>query len=361
MVDDTPLNLSILEEFLEKDYSLSIAQSGTQGLEITEKFNPDLILMDVNMPDMDGFETCRRLKSNSATQNIPVIFVTARSEPDDIIKGFQEGGVDYITKPFNYSEVLARVQIHIQLQQLIKQLERRNAELSELNQDKNKFLGIASHDMRNSLSAIKGYSHILLSEIDSLPEETKTRFLEFIFRSSENMLKLVHGFLDVSVIESGMLKLDLQPVSLKSLADHHIVINEFFSEKKNIKISTQLEDIPECLVDSNKMGQVIDNLVLNAIKFTPPGKEITISLENKDGTIFFFVRDEGPGISEEDQINLFKPFQKLTARPTGGELSSGLGLAISKKIIEEHKGVLKFESRVGSGSTFWFEIPLREK
>ena len=211
IVDDTPTNLRILEEVLEEDYFISVAQSGVQALSVTEKFVPDLILLDVNMPGIDGFETCRKLKSQEDTLNIPVIFITARAEPEDIIQGFKEGGVDYITKPFNHSEVLARVQTHLKVQQLIRQLEFKNDQLEELNELKNKFLGMASHDMRNCLGAIRGYSEILKDDEQDLTEETKEQFLNFIFKSSETMLKMVNELLDVSVIESGKLQLDLQP------------------------------------------------------------------------------------------------------------------------------------------------------
>lgn len=358
VVDDTPTNLSILEEILEEDYSISIAQSGTQALSITEKFKPDLILLDVNMPGIDGFETCRKLKSRDSTRSIPVIFITARTEPEDVVQGFNEGGVDYITKPFNYSEVVARVQTHLKIQELIRQLESSNVQLKELNQLKNKFLGMASHDMRNSLSAIKGYSQILKEDLEELPAETKDRFLNFIFKSSDNMLKMVNELLDVSVIESGMLKLDLQPGSLKSLANHHIMINQFFADKKDIRLHSDLPDAAECRMDSNKIGQVIDNLVSNAIKFSESGKNIFISLKKQKGKLVFSVRDEGPGISDEDQAKLFQHFQKLTARPTAGESSSGLGLAISKKMVEAHEGCLSVTSQLGSGTTFSFELPI---
>jgi len=358
VVDDTPTNLSILEEILEGDYSISIAQSGTQALRITEKFQPDLILLDVNMPGIDGFETCHKLKSREATRNIPVIFITARTEPEDVVQGFSEGGVDYITKPFNYSEVVARVQTHIKIQQLILELESSNEKLKELNELKNRFLGMASHDMRNSLSAIKGYAQILKEDIDQLPAETKDRFLNFIFKSSDNMFKMVNQLLDVSVIESGTLNLDLQPGSLKNLVNHHITINRFYADKKNIRLHSDLPDISQCKMDSNKIGQVIDNLISNAIKFSQSGKNIFIALKEQEGKLVFSVKDEGPGLSEADQAKLFQHFQRLTARPTAGESSSGLGLAISKKMIEAHEGCLSVTSQLGSGSTFWFEIPI---
>ncbi|NIT51910.1 MAG: hypothetical protein GWO41_03945 [candidate division Zixibacteria bacterium] len=288
-----------------------------------------------------------------------MIFITARSEPEDVIQGFAEGGVDYITKPFNNSEVLVRVQTHLKMQQLIKQLEISNLQLKELNELKNRFLGMASHDMRNSLGAIKGYSQILKEDIDELPQNTRDRFLNFIFQSSECMLKLVNELLDVSVIESGRLTLDLQPCRLKPLVEYHIMINQFFADKKNIQLHTDLEDTPECRLDSNKMGQVVDNLIMNAIKFSEANTNIYIGLKHRKGKLIFSVRDEGPGLSREDQSKLFQHFQKLTARPTAGESSSGLGLAISQKMIEAHQGILTATSKLNEGSTFQFEIPLQ--
>ena len=360
LVDDTPTNLNILEEILEEAYLISVAQSGTQALSVTEKSIPDLILLDVNMPGIDGFETCRKLKSQESTRHIPVIFITARVEPEDLIQGFNEGGVDYITKPFNHSEVRARVKTHLKIQQLIRQLETQNDQLKDLNELKNSFLGMASHDMRNYLSAIRGYSQILQEDGKELPEETKEQFLDFIYKSSENMLKMVNDLLDVSVIESGKLQLDLQSESFKDLINHHIMINQFFADKKNISIQSDLHEIPNCLIDANKLGQVIDNLISNAIKFSESGTTILISLKAEEEKLVFSVKDQGPGISDEDQAKLFQHFQKLSARPTAGESSSGLGLAISKKMIQAHEGQLSVSSQLGSGTTFWFEIPHKQ-
>jgi signal transduction histidine kinase len=359
VVDDTPTNLSILEEILEEDYLISIAQSGNQALSIIEKLMPDLVLLDVNMPGIDGFETCRKLKSQKETLNLPVIFITARAEPEDVIQGFKEGGVDYITKPFNHSEVLARVQTHLKVQQLIRQLGKKNDQLKELNELKNKFLGMASHDMRNCLGVIKGYSQILNEDKAELPEKTKDQFLNIIYKGSENLLNMVNELLDVSVIESGKLQLNLQPESFKDLINHHITINKFFADKKNIRIQSDLPDVPQCRIDANKIGQVIDNLISNAIKFSEPGTTICISLKEQNGKLIFSVKDEGPGISEADQAKLFQHFQKLSARPTAGESSSGLGLAISKKMIQAHGGCLNVTSQLGSGTTFSFEILLK--
>ena len=173
------------------------------------------------------------------------------------------------------------------------------------------------------------------------------------------MLKMVNELLDVSVIESGQLQLDLKPESLKNLVDHSIMINQFFADKKNIHLQSKLPDVSKCRVDANKIGQVIDNLISNAIKFSESGTTIYINLEECEGKLIFSVRDEGPGISDEDQAKLFQHFQKLTARPTAGESSSGLGLAISRILIHAHDGCLSVNSQLGSGATFSFEIPVR--
>jgi two-component system, sensor histidine kinase and response regulator len=358
VVDDNATNLSLLEKILEEDYLISIAQSGLESINIAKKFLPDLILLDVNMPGIDGFETCRQLKSNKNTCHIPVVFITARAEPDDIIQGFKEGGVDYITKPFNYSEVVARVQTHLKIQQLIKQLELKNDQLRELNILKNKFIGMAAHDMRNCLSAINGYSQLLKEDRKELTEKTQDEFLNFIFDGSEKMLTMLNDLLDVSVIESGKLQLNLQLTSFKSLIDHHLQINRFFANKKNIRLQPDLHEVPKCRVDAGKIGQVIDNLISNAIKFSKSGTTTLVSLRERKGKLVFSVKDEGPGISEEDQAKLFQHFQKLSARPTAGESSSGLGLAISKKMIQAHKGSLNVTSQLGLGTTFSFEIPI---
>ena len=144
--------------------------------------------------------------------------------------------------------------------------------------------------------------------------------------------------------------------SFKSLIDHHIMINQFFADKKNIRLQSELPDVPKCRMDADKIGQVIDNLISNAIKFSESGTTIIISLKEQEGKLIFSVKDEGPGISDEDQAKLFQHFQKLSARPTAGESSSGLGLAISKKMIQAHDGCLNVTSQLGFGTTFWFEI-----
>ncbi len=359
IVDDTPANIDVLDLFLEKEgYKISIAQSGESALDLADRISPDLILLDVMMPGIDGFETCRRLKSNDKTSDIPIIFITARNESADIIKGFSMGGVDYITKPFSQEEVCARVHLHLKLKTLMAALETKNQKLADLNDLKNKFLGMASHDLRNPISTIQGFSKILLDHGETLAKDAKKEFLQSIHKVSNDMLTLLDDLLNISTIESGKLELQVKRGSFGQLVKERVRMYQVMAERKNLATHLDIEEMAEFSFDPNRISQVIDNLLSNAIKFSPPGKEIYIWLGQRNGQAKFSVRDQGPGISPEDQDKLFKHFQKLKARPTADEPSHGLGLAIAKKMVEAHKGKITVESQPGSGATFSFFIPL---
>lgn len=361
IVDDTPANIDVLDLFLEKEgYKISVAQSGESALDLASRISPDLILLDVMMPGIDGFETCLRLKANEKTNDIPIIFITARNEPTDIVKGFSVGGVDYITKPFSQEEVCARIHLHLKLKTLMADLEAKNSKLAQLNDLKNKFLGMASHDLRNPISTIQGFSKIMLDHGETLAEDAKKEFLQSIHKVSNDMLALLGDLLNISTIESGKLDLQLKTGSFQQLVEERVRMYQVIAERKNIATHLDIEEITNFSFDAHRISQVIDNLLSNAIKFSPAGKEIYIWLGQKNGQAKFSVRDQGPGISPEDQDKLFKHFQKLKARPTADESSHGLGLAIAKKMVEAHEGKITVQSKPGSGATFSFEIPLRK-
>ena len=366
LVDDTPANIDVLRKTLERDdYEIAVAPNGEMTLKIAPRFNPDLILLDVMMPGIDGFETCQKLKSMNETKNIPIIFITAKNEPEDIIKGFKVGGVDYITKPFRQQEVLARVDNQLALKSsenarkaLIKDLESKNIRLENLDEVKNNFLGMAAHDLRNPLASVRGFSEMLIENEANLDEDSK-EMLQMIQDISNHMLDLVNDLLDYSVIESGNIQLEPRQENLKTLLEKRIRLSRIFAEKKKIILCEHLNEIPELPLDSGRIIQVIDNLISNAIKYSPPETQVDISIKNKGGYAWVNVQDEGPGLTEEDQKKLFQEFQNLSSKPTGGESSTGLGLAIVKKIVEAHEGQLKVESFPGKGSTFSFGIPLK--
>jgi signal transduction histidine kinase len=240
-----------------------------------------------------------------------------------------------------------------------EELTQANTKLVALNDLKNKFLGIASHDLRNPLASIRGYSKFLLEKGTQVKEDTRQEFLTTIKNVSGSMLELISNLLDISVIESGQLKLNPEKSSIKKLAEEKIHLQQILADKKNIILHAELEEVPEFYFDANRMGQVVDNLLSNAVKYSPPDKEVFIKLMSNEETMTLSVKDEGPGISQDEQSQLFQHFRKLSARPTGGESSSGLGLAIAQRIVEEHQGSIGVDSQLGQGATFYFSIPTK--
>lgn len=246
--------------------------------------------------------------------------------------------------------------------QLLSSLITRHADttrkLVELNQQKNRFLGIAAHDLRNPLTSIRGLSEILLSEAAGSLNEEQREYLAVVHSASSGMLTLVNNLLDVSVIESGKLELERNCGSLKSLIEERIRIHKVLAKEKNISMIEELTDTGQSDFDSSKIAQVVDNLLSNAIKFSPSDSMIYITLSRQDNIPTVSVRDEGPGIPASDQETMFGEFHRLKAKPTGGEKSTGLGLAIVKKIVEAHGGTLNVKSQVGVGTELSFTLPI---
>ncbi len=233
--------------------------------------------------------------------------------------------------------------------------------LVELNQVKNRFLGIAAHDLRNPLATIRGLSDILLTEATGPLTQEQQQYLTIIHTASNSMLSLVNDLLDVSIIESGKLELSLQKGSLTELIEERIQIYRVLAEKKEVFFKYQRAEIPDLLFDPSRIAQVFDNLLSNAIKFSPAGASVGITITQAEQTVCVSVHDEGPGISHEDHSKIFTEFEKSSARPTAGESSTGLGLAIAKKIVDAHHGTLQVESQIGSGSSFRFTLPIEDR
>jgi len=239
-----------------------------------------------------------------------------------------------------------------------EQIRTKNKELHELNDMKNKFLGIASHDLRNPLYLIRSFSEILIGESIGKVNEKQKGLLEKIFNSSEFMRALLENLLDISKIESGTIELEKTVQDINEITKKQMELFELLAEKKNTKLHLEMGKIPPFAFDKNAVIQAIGNYIGNAIKFSPENINIYISTEIEDNKLKFSVRDEGPGISQADQKLLFGEFQTLSAKPTGGEKSTGLGLAIVKKLIKLHGGEVGVSSELGAGSTFFLTLPL---
>jgi len=362
VVDDITKNLQVVGTMLRQaGYEIMLTTSGAQALERVLAQPPDLILLDLMMPEMDGVDVCQRLKLDSATRQIPIIFLTASNEMEHLVKAFEAGAVDYVTKPFNPPELLARVRTHIELKLARERLR-------EMNEEKNEFMGIVAHDLRNPLGAIKGYAE-LIGEDSEAVRPAPAAELELlrnglkesagrIQNAAERMVEMVQNLLDTNRIERGEMKLNLAPTDLCRVLATVVETQRPRAAAKQQRIHLQSESVPVTVaVDPNVMVQVLENLVSNAMKYSPPGKNIFVRLKRDAGPARCEVQDEGPGLSAEDQKKLFGKFARLSAKPTGGEHSTGLGLSIVKKMVEAMSGKVWCESELGRGAMFIVEFP----
>ncbi len=360
MVDDDRLNLRILRGILQNEgYILAEADSAESALAKYEEFQPDLVLFDVILPGMNGFDACRELHRRHGDQAAPIMFITAKQESEDVVEGFSAGGVDYVMKPFRQKEVVARIRTHLQIRRLMDQQHLLVDQLSRANAAKNKFLGMAAHDLRNPLASIRGLAEFLCDGSVGPLTPDQLELITMIQQASQGMVTLVNDLLDVATIESGELKLDPQPHSLAELIDKSIALNGLESARKRTQIVfTERAPAPPIALDAAKVRQIIDNLLSNAVKYSPPGSVVRVALDVKtDGTQIIRVRDQGPGIPDNERDRLFKDFSRLSARPTGGEKSTGLGLAICRKIVEAHHGTIAAENHPAGGCEFQVFLP----
>jgi two-component system, sensor histidine kinase and response regulator len=369
VVDDIPKNLQVVGTMLRNaGYSIMPATSGQEALDGVRVQLPDLILLDLMMPEMDGLEVCRRLKADPLTQPTPVIFLTASNEMEHLVKGFEMGAVDYVTKPFNPPELLARVRTHLELKHARDTIVRYTQELSRLNEEKNEFMGIAAHDLRNPLSAIKGYSEMIVEDGQALLRheagDPQVRFKEVIESAQRigattaRMMEMVQNLLDANRIERGEMELNLAPTDLHPALNSVVETQRSHATAKRQTIHLESAAAPVIVqLDPAVTVQILENLVSNAVKYSPPGKNIFVRLTQHEQAVRVEVQDEGPGLSVEDQKKLFGKFARLTAKPTGGEHSTGLGLSIVKKMVEAMNGKVWCQSELGRGATFIVEFP----
>ena len=363
IVDDLVENLYSLEQIIEdKDREIFSATSGNEALKLARKHEFALVITDVQMPEMNGFEFVEVFRSRKNTKHVPVIFATAiNKEKKYVIKGYSEGAVDYLYKPLDSDIVSAKVDIFVTLYHQKRKLELQNQELDHLNQLKNKFLGIAAHDIRNPLTIIEFYAKSLLTEMKSTQSDPeRVQEMENIFVSSRFAQNLVNDFLDISKIESGVVELEEEMVDVQQFLNTNLQFNKVFADKKDIKLEGKIEiGNLQTAFDKNKINQVLNNLITNAIKFSHPKTFICLEAYQKDGALVLSVQDQGQGIPENEIDLLFDPFTKTSVKPTAGEKSTGLGLMIVKKILDAHKAQVVIESEVGKGSCFTIKLPIK--
>ena len=358
VADDEAATRHMVSKYLKKKgYVVFEAADGFEAFTAILDQTINIAVIDWMMPGMNGIEVCKKIRDNQKGPYVFIIMLTAKAKNNELIEGFEAGVDEYVLKPVNLQELMARINVGARIVGLERKLLEKQKELSDNNQMKNKFIGIVAHDLRNPLISIRGFSELLIKDSQNFTEE-QNEFIDIIHATSRNMLAMINDLLDISRIESGNMNLDLQPGSLKLLILERIQIISLQAAKKHITIHKELSTIPEIAFDQHRMGQAVDNLITNAIKFSPSGSNVYLKLKKSKDKVQFDVTDEGPGIPQEEQHLLFSEFHRLSVRPTGGETSTGLGLTIAKKIIEAHNGKIEFESREGRGSTFRLILPL---
>jgi signal transduction histidine kinase len=363
LVDDRPENLYSLENILANENRIIFkASSGEEALKIAFSEDIALILLDVQMPVMDGFEVAHMLKQTNRTKKTPILFVTAISkEKKYMLKGYQEGCIDYLFKPLDVDITQAKVNTLLKLHDQQRELEIKNAELAKLNQEKNYFLGVASHDLRNPIGNIISLVHILEDELgDTLSFEMK-EMLQMMHDSGRDMLELLNNLLDVSKIESGKMNLNLKNDSIAGIIQKSINDNIRTANAKSIVLDYNIGDnIPQVAFDKIHLQQVLNNLISNAIKFSFGNTHVEINVIRKESDVVISVKDQGQGIPSNDIHRVFLPFARTSVASTNGEKSTGLGLTIAKRIVEAHGGNIWLSSEVGTGTTFFFSLPINE-
>jgi len=365
IVDDIPENISTLFDFLDaNNFEVLVARDGQTAIEITEYEHPDLILLDVMMPGLSGFETCKLLKTNTKTKNIPVIFMTALSETLDKVKGLKLGAVDYVTKPIQQEEVLARINTHLtvyNLQQQLKikneelesknsELEKKNLELEAKNCELDAFSHTVAHDLKNPLAHLVSLSDLLMEELSNDISEQGRICLKHILNSSQKMISIVNALLllaKVSKQEVELTPLDMHDIISKVIERLNLMIHQYQAE------IIVLDKYPQIFGYAEWIEEVWINYLTNGLKYggKPPHLEIGV-IENQD-TVRFWIKDNGPGLEQESIAKLFTQFTRLHIPAEG----HGLGLSIVRQIIEKLGGEVGVESQLGAGCLFYFTLP----
>lgn len=361
IVDDNQNNIQVIGNILkEKDYQIGFAMNGQQALDVL-KHSPDfdLVLLDVNMPVMNGYETIKAIREDSAIADIPVIFLTAHNDPESIIKGFTAGAQDYITKPFLQEELVARVNTHLQLkyksdqlkdvnlyleQQVAKrtiELAEANAKLERLDKVKNDFLHIISHELNTPLHGIIGFSEILKP---LLTDEKQIQFFDIIVTSALRLSKFISSLLIISELKLNRINLSLSKSELQKIIDNVIIkLSDSISEKKiqiikNYDVGSQIVLADATLIDIALIG-----IINNAVYYTNPGTEIKITTKVIDSFLVIAIEDKGPGFSEDVLKFIFSLFNvgDYSNRSDG----KGLSLATAKLIMDIHKGRIEVKNK----------------
>lgn len=362
IVDDVMSNVLLLKVLLTNEkFAIATASNGRQALEQVEKENPDLVLLDVMMPDMSGFEVAQHLKSNPNTADIPIIFLTALNSTADIVKGFQVGANDFISKPFNKEELIIRVTHQISLVAAKRLILSKTEELQRTIAGRDKLYSVIAHDLRSPMGSIKMVLNMLILNLPS--EKIGAEMYELLTmanQTTEDVFSLLDNLLKWTKSQIGKLNVVYQDVDLVEVTDGVIEIFSMVASLKKIRIHEMKPEKMMVNADIDMLKTVVRNLLSNAIKFSKENSEVLVKMEEVDGMAVVSVQDYGCGISEEGQKKLLHTDTHFSTFGTSNEEGSGLGLLLCKDFVVKNGGKLWFTSKEGEGSIFSFSIPVKK-
>jgi two-component system, sensor histidine kinase and response regulator len=362
VVDDNKENLKVVSNFLKAEgYQIALSLNADDARNILEENKIDLILLDVMMPGTDGFALCRQLKEDNRLKEIPVIFLTAKTETSDLVEGFNSGGVDYITKPFQKEELIARVNNHVALASAKNEIMKQAEQIRRINRTKDRLYSVIAHDIKSPFANISMLISTLAEGYIDAGSEEYEEILQNINSSTQETYSLLLNLLQWTRSQTGDLEISPEPISLLELITSTLRFLDPQAVKKEIKLEQNVQEGLTIEADQNMMKSVLQNLVNNAIKFTKPGGKIVINALEKDNKAMIEVKDNGIGISQANMKKLFVDEGQVTTRGTNDEKGSGLGLLLVKEFVQRNKGTISVKSKDNEGTTFTLSFPLQKK
>lgn len=360
VVDDIPANVLLLKVMLEQEgYTVLTASNGKEAFGKIEEDRADLILMDVLMPEMSGFEFTKKLKEQPVYKDIPVIFLTALDKPSEVAEGFKVGGHDFVSKPFNRIELLARVRHQISLIAAQRTILQQTEELRKTIEGRDKLYSVIAHDLRAPMSSMKMILNALYFNIDKeAVGENLFDELQAANRIAEELFSLLDNLLKWTRSQLSMLHPVTQTYDLSELLRGVVVVFESIAYSKNISISFNTPVKAEVKIDIDMLKTAIRNLLSNAIKYSYSGGSIDVEMRLDQNSVYVDITDHGCGISEENKLKLLNVKTHITTFGTNNEDGSGLGLLVANEFLELNNGTLSFVSQEDSGSTFTIQLPL---
>lgn len=362
IVDDCDTSRKIIARKLSNDgYEIIEFTSGIEALTKVPEIEPDLVLMEISMDGLDGLVVCESLKQMSHLANVPIIFLTKLADKKNVVRGLQSGAADYIIKPFDTEEAIARINTHLKIRQLNLETIRVNKELIQANKAKDKMLRVTTHDLKNPLNSIRGIMDFMMQGEGGPISEEQKEMITHVGHAAESMIELVEDLLDQAAIDAGALVLNKGLDDFSNLANEVVALNQSNAKEKEIRIRFQNQATATHLTyDKRQIRRVLQNLISNAIKFSTANTTVKVKLGQTQNEVYIFVDDEGPGVPPEEQGRLFTEFGQTSVSATAGESSTGLGLSICKKIIEAHQGKIWMQNLEQKGARFAFSLPFNK-